>query len=221
MQQPNLRSTDDEEMVRSLISSIAYRDDFGFTAGAGRYLMKCIHEITYLESRLRLHQNFDIKVYQNTIDELCQRIESCQLEAPAANELSNLHHHIFKAGVLIHFHKRILEFNPSRLVPLLDVLFDAIEQYRMREGGHVTLWPVFIGAVEAVQDRHKDRVRAWLDEADSMGAANRKEIRVVIEAVWRERSRLRDLSGGTIEEEEINVDWRDMIKDMGIELLLI
>lgn len=49
---------------------------------------------------------------------------------------------------------------------------------------------MFISAVEVFEERQKDRVRKWLDTAEMMGAANRKDVRMVIEEVWKERSQL-------------------------------
>lgn len=127
MQRPNLESTNDHEVVIFLLSEIAYRDDFGFTAGANKSLMKCIHDITSLESQLRVVEQHQFERYQSVIDELYHRIKRCQLTTPVTNMLIKLHHDIFKTGVLIHFLRRILNLSPSALIPYLESLFDAVE----------------------------------------------------------------------------------------------
>ncbi|KUJ20681.1 uncharacterized protein LY89DRAFT_451784 [Mollisia scopiformis] len=218
MQEIHLRSTKDDETMRSLLSLIAYRDDFGFTAGAGPRLMRCIHDTTSLESKLWFKEPL-VEKHETTIKELHRRIQQCQPEDPETNVLAKLHHEIFKIGALIHFHRRILNFHPRALLPYVTLMLDAIEQYLTLNGGYIALWPVFIGAVEVFEESHKSRVRTWLSRADLMGAANRKDVRLVIEAVWRERSRLSCVDEKT--EGETVVDWREVIRDLGIEILLV
>jgi hypothetical protein len=221
MQQPNFESSNDNEIVVSLLSEIGCQDDFGFTAGADQSLMRCIHDITSLESRLRTVGQHQDKRCREDTDELYQRIEHCQLSSSETNVLIKLHHDIFKKGVLIHFLRRILNILPVTLIPYLESLLDAIEQYQELKGGCITLWPVFVGAVEVFEERQKGRVRSWLDTAEMVGAANRKDVRMVIEEVWKARSRLKGCLGEAVVVGDVRVDWREVMGEMGVDLLLV
>ena len=83
------------------------------------------------------------------------------------------------------------------------------------------MWPVFVGAVEAYQEVHKNCVRTWLDTAERIGAASRGYIRSLIEAVWRERKCKRDEFGEGIEEGDVIIDWRKVMGSIGMDVLLI
>ncbi|CZR60976.1 uncharacterized protein PAC_10872 [Phialocephala subalpina] len=217
---PSLNSTQLNEAISPFIAAVVCRHEFGFTAGADGILMNHLHDVNMLESRLR-HGDGKVQQYREDVAGLYQRIQSYGLEASSSNQLVRLHHEIFRTGVLVHFHRRILNSLPHTLVPLLDNLLSSVEEYERLKGGYVTLWPVFIGAAEVFEEHQKLRVRAWLDTVDLMGAANRRDVRTVIEAVWNERSCQRNLLGRRVAEGEVIVDWREVMRDMGVEILLV
>lgn len=218
MEQPDPQASSSLQTKQSLIFSVASRDDFGFTVGASQGLIGCIYDITSLTSR---RYYGDVGTRESDIDELHQRILACNLQLTPNKELVQLHHQIFKAGVLIHFHRRILNSTPRTLIPHLDNLLRDVTAYQNLEKGYVTLWPVFIGAVEAYQEEHKSWVRTWLDTTERIGAASRGYIRSLIEAVWRERKRKRDEIGEGAEEGDVIVDWRKVMGRMGMDVLLV
>ena len=218
MEQPDLQASSFLEIEQSLIFSVASRDDFGFTVGASRGLIKCIYDITSLTSR---RYYGDVGTRQSAIAELYQRLLNCNLQLTPNKELVQLHHQIFKAGVLIHFHRRILNSTPRTLIPHLNTLLRDVTAYQGLEKGYVTLWPVFVGAVEAYEEEHKSCVRTWLDTTERIGAASRGYIRSLIEAVWRERKQKRDEIGEGAEEGDVVVDWRKVMGRMGMDVLLV
>ncbi|KAF8867366.1 hypothetical protein BDZ45DRAFT_795082 [Acephala macrosclerotiorum] len=220
MRTPGLENNQQNEAISPFISAVMCRHDFGFTAGADGILMNHLHDINALESRLR-HRDGGVQQYQEEIADLYQRIQNYKLEASLPNQLVRLQYEIFRTGVLIHFHRRILSLKPYTLVPVLNDLLNSVEEYQRLKGGFVTLWPVFIGAAEVFEEDQKRRVRLWLDNADLMGAANRRDIRMIIETVWQERSRQRDFIGEGADEGEVMVDWREIMRNMGVEILLI
>jgi Fungal specific transcription factor domain len=218
MEQPDLQASSLLEIKQSLIFSVASRDDFGFTVGASQGLIRCIYDITSLTS---WRYYGDVRTRQSAIVELYQRLSNCNLQFTPNKELVQLHHRIFKSGVLIHFHRRILNSTPRTLIPHLDTLLRDVTAYQGLEKGYVTLWPVFVGAVEAYEEEHKSCVRTWLDKTERIGAASRGHIRSLIEAVWQERKRKRDEIGEGAEEGDVVVDWRKVMGRMGMDVLLV
>jgi len=96
-----------------------------------------------------------------------------------------------------------------------------VKEYQQLGGGYVTLWPVFITAVEVYLPQHKLLVREWLNECETMGAASRKDIRELIEAVWRKRLEIRQHMGGEMEQGEIVVEWRGVMWEKQLDILLV
>ena len=68
------------------------------------------------------------------------------------------------------------------------MIFYEVMQYQELGGGYITLWPIFIASVEAYREDHKMMVRKWLDVAEKIGSASRKDVRKVIESVWEKEN---------------------------------
>jgi len=84
-------------------------------------------------------------------------------------------------------------------------------------GRYITLWPVFIAAVEVYLEEHKWSARAWMDRADMMGVRSRGDVRELVEAVWSKRKEeARDNGEG-----DMVVNWRAVMGKMGIDVLLL
>jgi len=153
------------------------------------------------------------------IDNLYQRLQNSQ--APSTpNELMILHVKIFKTGTMIYFHRQILNATPKTLLPWTSDLLHSLAEYRKLGGGWVTLWPVFLEAVEVYQDSQKAAVRECLDSTEMMDARGRREVRKLVEAVWQ-RSVRREQLGNWFDEGDIVVDWRHVMRDKGWDILLI
>jgi transcription factor-like protein len=217
MELPDIETPSVLETKQSIIFSVSCRDDFGFTVGASQGLIKCIYDITLLASQ----QHYGTETRQSAVEELHQRLLRCNLKLTPHQNLIQIHHQIFKAGVLIHFHRRILNSTPRTVAPHLNTLLRSVTTYQCLNGGYVTMWPVFVGAVEAYQEVHKKCVRTWLDTAEGIGAASRGYIRSLIEAVWRERKCKRDEIGEGIEEGDVIIDWRKVMGSIGMDVLLV
>lgn len=79
------------------------------------------------------------------------------------------------------------------------------------------MWPVFIGAVEVYLEEHKRSVRAWMNKSDMMGARSRGDVRELVDAVWLKRKEEAGVDG----EGTVVVDWRAVMSEMGMDVLLV
>ena len=202
-----------------LMSSVGSRPDFGFTVGASPALISCIIETTQLASKVSQH---GFHLYRETVNGLYHRLQTClPLCNSQSKNLPQLHHRIFQLGAIIYFHRSLFKSCPRSVSLFLDELLQLVKLYRDFGGGYVTLWPVFMAAVEAYQECHQEGFRDWLDECEKMGAASRKDIRCVIEAVWRKRASLRQQIGNCAEPGGIVVDWRAVMWEKGLDILLV
>ncbi|TAQ84022.1 hypothetical protein B7494_g7656 [Chlorociboria aeruginascens] len=202
----------------ALISSVSSRPDYGFTIGTTPELMACISDTASLAAVLI---DLDFESRQNRVNTLFQRLQSCYVSPTSGKAPTVLHFHIYKTGALIYFHRRIFNSTPKMLLPLISDFFVSLAEYRRLDEGRMTLWPIFVAAVEVYMDSHKLDVQVWLDSAEIMGAASRREVRRLIMAVWEIRQKRSVDSGGCLDEGEIVVDWREVMKDKTWDVLLI
>jgi hypothetical protein len=205
------------DFPKELISLVASRPEFGFTVGASPELMSYIMDTT----QLAFHILYDDPESQGeAVRVLQQRLRSCSLPNDFSNEgCVQLHHRIFQLGAIIYFNRSVLKSPSQQSVAFIDELLQHVKQYRKLGGGYITLWPVFMAAVEAYQTYHQAAFREWLDDNDKMGAASRRDIREVIEAIWRERSHLGEENG--VGQGDVIVDWREVAWERGLDILLV
>ena len=204
--------------AQRIVTSVASRADFGFTAGATSALLSCIVDTTQLASKT---WQDDLQLRQEAVDALYRRLLLCSSQNSQDDPILQLHHQIFQIGAIVYFHRSVLNSPPHALVPFLDELLADVRAYRERGGGYVTLWPVFIAAVEAYEERHQEGFQDWLHDCDRMGAANRKDVREVIESVWRKRLVMWREMGTRMELGGIVVSWTEVMYESGLEVLLV
>ena len=153
---------------------------------------------------------------QSSIQSLVDRIENCVIEP--ADPIIRTHHRIFLLGTLIYAHRQLHNPPPLSLFPYLSSLLDCIDRFVTIGGGHIALWPVFMASVEVYLPEHKRQVREWMDRADAIGVPSRKNVRRLVEEIWRTREHVARDTG--MEEGEVVVDWRDVMARLGMDVLL-
>lgn len=208
----------EHDIELDLISSVASRQDFGFTAGATSALMSCILETTQL-LKDKVDDN-DITNRERAAS-LYHRILQCSFSDSEDRRILQLHHRIFQIGTLVYFHRSIWNSPPKTIAPLLDEVLCILEEYSDHAAGYVTMWPVFVAAVEGYDEDRQKGFKRWLDDCDNMGAANRKDVRIIVESVWSERIMIWQHSGGTLELGDIAVDWREVMLQRQVDVLLV
>jgi len=199
-------------------STITSRPDFGFTTGATQELMSCIRDITYLAVIIG---RSSVAFHEISVKNLFQKILNCTTSPEKTGIVINLHHQIFRTGVLIYFYRQIFNSSPKELLFLVSDILKCIKKYKEIGGGRVTLWPVFVAAVETYNDEHKTAMWEWWDSADVLGSASRRMCRELVEAVWQERTRKCHDVGMSSDEGDMMVDWRVMMVDKGWDVPLI
>ena len=203
---------------QSLISSVAERSNFGFTTGATPELMACVMEVSslhdYMEKNGHTLGNMEDRV---SIKSLISRIENCVLET--TDPVVGTHQKIFLLGTIIFAHRQLLNPPPFALFSHLSSLLEYVALFPTLGGGHIALWPVFMAAVEVYLPSHKNQVREWMDRADQIGVASRSDARKLIEKVWATRKQIAKDEG--TEECEIVLDWKTIMNDLGMDVLLI
>lgn len=169
-----------------------------------------------------------LRTSQVYIDSLQRKLEECHIDGntwaaslpfEASEPVVKCHLRIFQTGVWIYFNRTILNLPPKHFVSNVSSMLRDVDSYPKLGGGHATVWPIFMAALEAHRDNDKRVVMAWLRSADRGGVASCAVIRDFVEEVWRCRTRKAGLMG--VEEADVVVDWMEVMDDTNPDLLLV
>lgn len=135
---------------------------------------------------------------------------------------TDMAHHQLQAFVFatyIYLYRVIFDLPPQNLTTYVTKTFEHISAFSEENSGNLSLWPAFIAAVEAYTERDMNLAKDWLKHAVSFGLGNRILIENVIEEVWRRRKLLSEEC--EIDQSLVNVDWRDVMLDLNVDVLLV
>jgi hypothetical protein len=216
------------------------RANFGFTIGGTARLIKSIYQIRLLEAQMaaiscrgaeELSKDM-INQVENIIQQLQiplddevevfmeqQKEPTNFMVLPGTRNLVSLHLNLFNGAVMIYLLRMVLCLPPSAVAEYVwEVLTDTMAFTDMH-GGNVSVWPVFVAAVEAYTPESQALARRFLIYSEKLGVGNRDDLHRVIHQVWAEREELatrRQCDPG-----DVNVDWREIMKRLDIDILLL
>ncbi|KNG85000.1 hypothetical protein ANOM_006560 [Aspergillus nomiae NRRL 13137] len=223
----------------SLISSTA---QFGFTIGAQRLILECISTITTVSQQMRsdasprAHITADRTVSQvltclnllqtEVLDSSGGNIElepnsevNALVPKLKSEELARYQLNAFIYATYIYLYRALLDVPPKRVAAYVSLIFDNITAFSAQSSGNFSLWPAFIAAVEAYTVRDLESSCRWLEQSTHFGLGNRLAVRSIVEEVWQRRDALCVESG--IDPGLAAVDWRDVARDLGVDVLLV
>jgi hypothetical protein len=210
--------------MAGIIRSVAERADFGFTAGASSAGIMAIMDTNDLISEML--QRREASNHSERIQQITRNLGSMELErrasSPAGNRtasVSRLHLKVFHLGVLTYLHRSITNCSPRDLSQLVQSTFNAITEFEMQGGRNLGLWPLFMVAVEVYNAELMTTVRNWLQRTAMLGIGNRVSVQQLLEEVWRRREQAAVEIG--VDTGEITIDWREVMSELGLEILLI
>ncbi|OGM39530.1 hypothetical protein ABOM_011912 [Aspergillus bombycis] len=223
-------------------SLISWTPQFGFTIGAQRLILECISTITTVSQQMRsdasprAHIMADRTVSQvlaclnllqaEALDSSGGNIElgpNSKVNAPVpklkSEELARYQLHAFVYATYIYLYRALLDVPPKRVAAYVSLTFDNITAFAAQSSGNFSLWPAFIAAVEAYTVGDLESSCRWLEQSTHFGLGNRLAVRSIIEEVWQRRDALCGESG--IDPGLAAVDWRDVARDLGVDVLLV
>lgn len=240
-----------EPQFELLIKSVSYRQDFGFTLGASAISAAGLFRALRLISNFRDGQ--DTGNWRYSVQKLTnQLLASVDFESNCQPSFSQLHSHIFTMGVIIFLNRQTIDPPPYELLSYVQSLFAAVREFEClcystptqhirRSVADITLWPIFVAAVECFRDEEMDVAKRWMQSVSTSGIGNRKDVISVVMKVWEIRETLRqsrvfdDYAGSTwdpsdknfklsdyeMERGSIQVSWQAAMRSQGVDLLLI
>jgi hypothetical protein len=216
------------------LPSISSTANFGFTIGASRPVLECIHRITKF-SKDRQYENTDenvnsvlqesLQCLNTSLGEETKLLETL-MEFQGTSVCSDLvapeqpfQRTAFIYATYIYLYRTLLDVPPHVVREYVSKTFENVLQYFEKGGANFSIWPAFVAAVEAYEDEDKAQAGLWLDWATSFGLGSRLLVRKVVEEVWRRREEIsRDLG---VSPGAVIVDWKKVMYELGCDVLLV
>ncbi|KAJ5374855.1 fungal-specific transcription factor domain-containing protein [Penicillium concentricum] len=223
-------------------ASISSTPQFGFTIGAQKSLLECISAITTVSQKMRSDppastqfdadravshvlaclgllqaQANDGPPFHPDID-LALSTEPDQ-PAPHVQNLARYQLNAFIYATYIYLYRSLMDVPPKRVATYVSLTFQNISAFCAQSSGNFSLWPAFIAAVEAYTEEDMASAREWLQGSIHFGLGNRLPVKRIIEEVWQRRENAHFES--TIDKGLITVDWRDVVRDLRVDILLV
>jgi hypothetical protein len=246
-----VESQDDTHVFQDMIASVSSRLEFGFTVGAAPQAAEGLSEAVTLIRQVKMHGFTE--TYRSKVNELTKKLSAlATTQAQHSASLRDIHETIFTLGIIVFIQRQTINPPPSELIPYTSRLFacmqtiderlsfDQSADRTGRDSSHVSLWPVFVAAVECFRPQELRIARSWLEKLRRSGIGNRGDVAKVVEGVWRERRRRYCLQAGIVDEVDdveddnnddeddlvggkgqIVVDWREVMWAQGVDILLV
>lgn len=130
----------------------------------------------------------------------------------------DLHLRAFQAATMIYYYQTCDEATPRSLWRYVSVVLRSLSAFFESCGGCFTLWPLIIAATEAYEPEQQSEVLALLGCVAKAGMRNLANHTWFLQRVWETRE-IQSIEEGT-ELADTRVDWRDVMRELEIDLLV-
>ena len=130
----------------------------------------------------------------------------------------DLHLRAFQAATVIYYYQTCDEATPRSLWRYVSVVLPSLSAFFESCGGCFTLWPLIIAATEAYEVKQQSQVLALLGCVAKAGMRNLANHSWFLQRVWDTRE-MKSFEEGT-EVADTRVDWRDVMHEAAIDLLV-
>jgi hypothetical protein len=226
--------------VDDLLDDLMTTPIFGFTLGGTSHMLRAIYQTRLLEARIHARRSTEglpeldedmfsqvgqilQLLYIPLDDKLETYVTHRELSGigvlPQLRTLARIHLRLFNTAVMIYLFCPVLRCQPSTVEKdVRQVLTDAVSFIDLHDGT-ISIWPVFVAAAEAYTPESQALANYCLDVCKNGGAGNRRDIRRVVHQLWSDRERL--ASERQCDPGEVPLDWRDMMKSLNVDILLL
>ncbi|KAL6812219.1 fungal-specific transcription factor domain-containing protein [Trichoderma camerunense] len=231
-QTSNTHRRERSSITDTLLGGVSSKCEFGFTIGSSGQVLQVISNIRLLAERMAtgdIPENPG-ELIQKYIAELTSPSESTEHfdieeiwentpRKDRAEYLQRLHLRLFRNAAIIYLFRTVLNVPPQGVVKYVSTVLQDTLSFIQLHGGAVSMWPVFIAAVEAYEVKDQQIVEQWFDISGQLGIQNRRTAREVIRAVWEKRSQ--EATNRGLKQCQIAIDWREVQQFLGLDLLLL
>ncbi|EXJ66730.1 uncharacterized protein A1O5_09925 [Cladophialophora psammophila CBS 110553] len=225
--------------LHEVLGDVAADPQFAYTLGSTPRLMKALYQARLLEKQLAVRGPFQGGKPDLSEDELLQASKILAalntpldaevelymsrqrpMETPAQQRkfiVSNLN--LFNSAVTIYLLRVVLRYPPSAVAEQVFQTLSAAATLLEMDRTAVSIWPIFIAAAEAYTAEAQALAECVLSLSTSLGAANRAVIHRVVKQIWIEREEA--AAQRRCEVGDVLVDWREVLKNLDVEILLL
>ena len=227
----NARSSITDKLLRAVSST----DRFGFTIGSCGSVIRSLSTVRVIGGKLKDASGSDFLQLSCQISDVLRELDRAAetLEDPSSfsqitlgdteefrkDYLYRLHGKIFCNAVLVYLKRVCFNATPGSVQPQVSAILTDMIEFLSFEGGSISLWPVFIAAVESCDPLEKDMVHMWFQFSERLGIGNRILARKIIEAVWTTRTEEAERKG--LGPSEVTVDWMLVQHSLGLDICLL
>jgi hypothetical protein len=236
----SVASTDTIAEIYDLLTGVMTRSEFGYPIGATARLIKEIYQIRPLEEQItaagytmgaqglnedmlvqvdRIIQHLQIPLGDEIEMYMKQQEPSDIIVLPPSRTMARLHLPLFNSAAMIYLFCIVLRYIPSAVAECVqEVLANSMTFFGLHCGS-VSIWPAFMAAVEAYTPESLALAEQLLDFSQKQSFGNREDMQRVVHQVWEDRKQLaaeRQCDPG-----EVFVDWRDVMKRLDVDVLLL
>ncbi|KIX04696.1 uncharacterized protein Z518_05566 [Rhinocladiella mackenziei CBS 650.93] len=203
-------------------SVIKSTHEFGFTIGATQEILECISCISDMN-----RDSDSSEVMEDRCQGLLSLLNVCRSnlanQASSGSAILNpaAHYQLgaFVNATFIYFYRTLFDLPPGKLENYVIETLENVNLFMSHGYGNMSLWPAFIAAVEASSDGVMSMARTWLEAAITVGMGSRFTVKKVVDEVWRKREvASRKLN---LDRQLIAVDWREVMKELNVDVLLV
>lgn len=128
---------------------------------------------------------------------------------------------LFRSGIGIYLCRMVLRYPPSAVAQqVASTLQTATELLQpLDRAASVSIWPIFIAAVEAYEPEAQELADLALQASSVLGAVNRATAHHIVKCVWARRQEIATRDGCPVG--EVLLDWRDVLKELDVDILLL
>lgn len=222
---------DHYEAECSMISLVSSTPEFGFTIGSTKSLLTCISAITIAGKKMRtkgLHSQQEADLLDEIPSKVFLCLDRCKEEIAynvydAENNqfqiLANHQRQAFISATYIYLYRVLFDLPPHSVRQYVVEVLLRISAFHSASDGNLSIWPAFIAAVEVYTPEDMDLARNWLDRTTMFGIGSRVCVRRLVEEVWKRRDEAADEL--KIDKGLISIDWRAVMEELGMDILLI
>ncbi|EPE25363.1 Zn2/Cys6 DNA-binding protein [Glarea lozoyensis ATCC 20868] len=230
-----INSPDYIKDIDGMVDDVISQPSFGYTMGGNTRLLGMIYQARQIDVQLA---NMGYKPgIQGMKEDILVQVEEMfsQLEKPldddvelymeqqASNsartrQLVEVHLNLFHGGVMIYFLCTVLQNPPSTVARQVSEVLNNTMTFVDTHSKYVSVWPVFMAMVEAYTLESLELANRYLASSNEV-SGNRKDIDRVVRQVWADREEL--ASARQCNLGEIFVDWRDVMKKLNLDILLL
>lgn len=216
-----------------LLDALSTRSDFGYTIVSPRAALKALSSLQRVD-RVKDGHELELNNLEVEISDALRILNLMQgedighpprlpKERSQTNErldyLAHLHSRMFLNAVIIYLKRLRPGVTPSQVSTYTSSVLRDMSTFLDLDGGSISLWPVFVAAVEACAPSERDMVRRWFEFSSRLGIENRAQACQIIEMVWHTRDSVADETACPVA--ETIVDWTTVQQALGIDILLL